>query len=469
MYMKKFIFPAFLVVGVIGLLWWWPTPHVETIRKVPLNIETLLSPEAAGGADGLRGASASRVTDPAVTEEPRFVPSPFETGHRGRILGKVVDTEEKGVPSVAISTWKHVGRSDETGQFIFTDLAPGTYRLDMEPATGFLPPWRQQTATLVGRDHIPTGMFATLVIIPPEGGDASVTLHLFRGGMVRGIVVSNDGRPLEGVDVCARSTQPGLESLEASGVTNSAGIYELHPFPGAYRTQVRITDPLLQDTLPVPIDFTLVEGETRNLLPLRMGGDGCTVSGQVVDDDGHPFPGLDILCYLNDNADRPYNWKDRLTSTKTDADGRYTLLNLPARYVAIQIAPDGFNPHNVPTNLLAWWIQPVKVNLHQDPTFTSPVATAIRNKPYVFEGVLKDEQLQKLRVMIELRDPRGLDADPWVLSGKKDLDIDKSGMITWACSTPHPPVKITVQRKNKTIAEIVLFPEARTERREFTF
>lgn len=397
--------------------------------------------------------SRERVLLPTASAEEA---APVST--HGALRGRVVDTSGTGVPAVAITIhaeartttrkgrWHEVARatSDEDGTFRIDALLPGRHRVDGAAPPGFLP--TPEGAVVVDERARPPGFFATLATIPPEGGEVDVTLVLLRPGVVRGVVLDPEGRGVAGMQVRAQCSAAGMQSIACDAITAADGRFELAAPPARYRVRCCVAPEsrLAVVCRPAPFDFTLFEGDSRELPPLRFGGDGGAVAGRVVDEQGAPFAGLEVLCWFAEEMPLPHDWSSALLRTTTAATGEFRLEGLPACRVAVQIAPEGFLPGREATNLLAWWLPPVECDLRRERAVTLPETRAIRSHRYELELALTGAIERVKLVRAELREPREPTAALWVLAQPRILQRAGAGAYRFACATPHPALELRV-------------------------
>jgi len=437
-----------------------PSSRPDAAAPVPHHPSSAASVPSAPPPDRVAAATATATEAGAGAS--------LAAAPRGALNGRVEELVGTAVPGVAVtlrgqperreSEQRWVVRAhavaDADGRFRFAPLAPGLYRVDPTPPDGFLP---VPAAEVVIESAVrPPGYFAPIARIPPEGGEVALTIVLLRPGRVRGIVLDAAGRPAPDVLVRLQGFDHGRQGVHADATSDAEGRFEITAPPARYRARgiVDPASPLASTCQPLPQEFELREGELRELTPLRFGGDGCSIAGRVLDDLGQPFAGLDVLCWFGEEAAVPHDWSNALLRATTDATGTFRLDGLPACRIAISIAPEGFLPGNEATNVLAWFLDPLELDLRRERSVELPPVTAVRHRPCVLEVVpaavpaVAPAKAARghVRVEIALRDPRDPAALPWVLQRPLELRPDRSAGATgaptyrWICSTPHPSV-----------------------------
>lgn len=428
----------------------------------------------------------ARVPDDAAAAA--GVGASIDAAPRGTLLGRVEDLSGTGIADVAVTLFGRPERreseqrwvarasaiTDSAGRFRVAQLTPGLYRVDPTPPDGFLPV--PESEVVIESPDRPPGYFAQVARIPKGGGEVALTIVLLRPGRVRGIVLDAAGRAVPEVLVRLQGFDLGRQGVHAEATSDAEGRFEIAAPPSRYRVRsvVGPESPLSAICQPPPLEFELREGELRDLTPLRFGGEGCSVSGRVLDDLGHAFSGLDVLCWFGEEAAVPHDWSNALLRATSDATGTFRLDGLPACRVAVSVAPEGFLPGNEATNVLAWFLAPLTLDLRRDRHVELPPLTAMRHRPFVLDVVLDvvppDAERRHVRVEIALRDPRDPAAPPWVLDEPRELRPSQSAAgaagrtFRWICSTPHPPVVVRgfVREKGRRVvfAEQVVQPMA---------
>jgi hypothetical protein len=385
------------------------------------------------------------------------------------VVGRIVNLSGDPVPHVLLRllekpprrsvdrSWidRGAGTSDADGRFTFVDLASGLYRVDPIPPDGYLPV--MEPDLVVEAPDRPPGCFAQVARIPEAGGSVDLLIVLLRPGRVRGIVLDATGRAAPDVRVRLQGFDSGQQGVHTDANCDVEGRFEIAAPPTRYRVRCVISpdSPLAATCRPLPVEFELREGELRELEPLRFGGDGCRVTGRVVDQQGSAFAGLDVLCWYAEEAAIPHDWSNELLRTTTDVTGAFRLDGLPACRVSVSVAPEGFLPGNEETNVLAWFLEPAELDLRREHDVDLPLIHATRNELFELEVTLTESLSRRARVELELLHPREPDAPPWVLRGRAELRSEAPGdqvrnrAFRWRCSTPHPPVVVRAITEEK--------------------
>ncbi|MCV9385793.1 carboxypeptidase-like regulatory domain-containing protein [Reichenbachiella ulvae] len=156
-------------------------------------------------------------------------------------------------------------------------------------------------------------------------------------GVVTGTVLAlDDARSVQGVSVSAFFADNN-EPTGVSTTTNADGVYSINLMPGTY--YLRLAKLGFQEVPPVgvtAIPFTIVEGETVTLdydLVASAVIDGGAISG-TVSSDSEMISGALIIA--TDATGSSY-------SAVSDAEGNYTILNVPAGTYTVQAWLSGYN------------------------------------------------------------------------------------------------------------------------------
>ncbi len=274
---------------------------------VAVNADVAFSAKAVSGIGGdfeIEVAAAGRYVlmafDAATGRRasiPVEVPGPLvtiELPATRRVAGRVVDGDTgKGVAGARISP-EMVGRSsefydfDETdldGVFSFEAFEVGRYLVNVA-AEGYLPPEPVE------------------VSVGPAAATEEITVTVFRGVRAGGRVRDDNGDPVEGAQVRAVRVSDLGEEITLRGETDSDGIFDIGGLAsGAVEISVRTEG-------YVPAHRTLeLEGDVLDLVIELDRGEA--LSGRVLDSDGSPLPGADVVAeaggepgqYLRDRAD----------------------------------------------------------------------------------------------------------------------------------------------------------------------
>ncbi|MAB78610.1 MAG: hypothetical protein CMJ89_04575 [Planctomycetes bacterium] len=478
----------------------------ETELSVPSSSSTSSS---ADQLDDLQSSRRIRSTSESALQELEARVVHAAEPHGGRIVGRVSDQNGNDLVNgegIEITLRQencilHRTRLDASGRFEFEKVVPGNWRIHVEKESlpaGYLSPWHRRQQSHVGKQ---IGLVAEVMRLR-DGETEHVRLGVFQAARVQGTVFSPDG-PFEKVFVRMQSVAPGLQGLSHNAQTDWNGGFSMSVYPGKFRSLFALTDALPEvhrDAIhPTPRTFEFEAGRTYELKPFRFGPQGvAAVEGRVLGQDGEPYEGLSVICYLDEEAspgEASHTWGSKIGSTTTDVGGRYRFEGLPSRDVRLTIAPFGYIPsRKARDNALATFVDPIAVGLR---TVTETVQLddriAVRNHPFVYRARLTRERqkFNGLRVHVrpvldevdrlalaehDIRDLsrvhrsrwpelvederiRHLFYGPrkWLFTGAS-INISKDGIIEWSCVTPHPKVAIEISSRGEAIDSIELTP-----------
>ena len=157
---------------------------------------------------------------------------------------------------------------------------------------------------------------------------------------VSGTVEDADGRPVPGAQVVASASTGHLRggsdpwTVETAGATTAGpdGRYRLAGLkPGAYHLTATAPDA----TTGFRDRITLAPGEERTGVDIRLGREGVTVSGRLLDSGGGPIAGGRVLAALVGT--------ERIFATASDGQGRYRL-KLARGWYRLSAQASGYAP-----------------------------------------------------------------------------------------------------------------------------
>lgn len=283
----------------------------------------------------------------------------------GQLTGQVVDGENKPVadarvtlvggqfsapPSIPrVPLWT---TTDQDGRYSFNDLAPGTYRIDVQKA-GF-------AFRFPGPDSPPP---ASVAIVAGQSVETPVVV-LQRGGAIAGRVLDPSGEPLVGARVSAlRSMSPSRAMyvpIGQSAQTNDLGEFRIFGLPpGEFLVQAAAapdfeppgTVPQERATLLAPTYYpgTREQGEAKSVtvdagrttagISIQMIlTPAFRISGFVLDEAGEPVANAVVMVMPDRSAGFTPMIAGRPGQVRTDAAGAFTAPNLPAGAYSITAA-----------------------------------------------------------------------------------------------------------------------------------
>ncbi|HWN44317.1 MAG TPA: carboxypeptidase regulatory-like domain-containing protein [Thermoanaerobaculia bacterium] len=249
------------------------------------------------------------------------------------LSGQVVDeSSRKPIPGALVWASADPGafvRTDAEGRFQVT--APGRRRFDLEVlAPGYL-------------------LKRVLITRPQLVSRKTGTLALARAGKLRGKVVDPQGRPLAAATVLAisqnalgqRAFSPA-DPVTDRTVTDPQGRFELRRVRPEQSYEIRVSR---AGAFPVaeratvgepPRDLTLV------VFPAR------TARGKVQDPAGKPIAGAEAIVRPALRPGSSDNGVDDGTGTQSDAQGVFSLPELPAAEVELTVSRKGYAPALLP-------------------------------------------------------------------------------------------------------------------------
>ncbi|WP_224244415.1 carboxypeptidase regulatory-like domain-containing protein [Hyalangium gracile] len=196
-----------------------------------------------------------------------------------------------------------VATSSETGEFRFSGLAMGRYRIEVR-APGYV------------TEVLPSAPV-------PFGG--RITLLMSLGGELEGTVLRADGQPAVEAEVQAATFEQ-----ETTVLTDDEGHFSFELPPGSYSLSARKG----QESGALDQVVKLAVGQRVQGLRLQLGA-GASVSGKVIHKDGTPVLGAGVM------AMRESNWKTH-SPVATDERGAFSISSLPAGTYDFQVLmPEG--------------------------------------------------------------------------------------------------------------------------------
>ncbi len=280
---------------------------------------------------------------------------PVDAGS-GVIYGQVTGSDGDGLAEVRVSvhSWNETlaewdansltfTTSDADGHFTVSSLPAGRYTLDYGLTTGnYLRTWWGHHLSREDADG-----FDVATDDPPS--DRSI--ELVAGGTVSGRVTGLDGAGIAGAEVeFYRDANGGPTArTDGHGDFERAGLY-----PGSW--VVKVTGPRGSSYLE---EWWRVSGDKAQHLVVEAGttfrdidvqlATPSTISGRLVDSDGHPMAALSVKAEYQQEGTGTWTWG---ASDVTDSDGAFTLGRLRGRPYRVSITPGGYGDPKIPSQ---WW------------------------------------------------------------------------------------------------------------------
>ena len=208
---------------------------------------------------------------------------------------------------------------------------------------------------------------------------------------VRGHVVHADGAPAHGAQIVV-SRSGGLEVMVA-GVADAAGRFELPAVGGWVLVGAR-----LSGFAPSPLQTCTTLRDMELILP----GPGAALDGVVVDSAGAPVAGAHVWIAGGRGRDQWFDPRGFLSETrsaariKSDADGRFHAIDLPAGELSLVVRADGHAPLRRYVETVAGEEVPVRCELADGCALRGVVVDG-EGQPVVGAFVLLDGSLAELR------------------------------------------------------------------------
>ncbi|WP_224364756.1 carboxypeptidase regulatory-like domain-containing protein [Hyalangium versicolor] len=240
-----------------------------------------------------------------------------------------------------------VTSSSATGEFRFTGVAPGRYRLEAR-APGYVPAVLPSTP------------------VPFRGG---VTFLMAQGGRLEGTVLGSDGQPSVGAEVVAVSREPDITAL-----TDDEGHFALDVPPGSYALWGHRAEEAgrLAQQVTVTVEQN-VQGLQFQLSP------GAEISGKLLHKDGTPVLGARVQAAAVNESQELDTVSNVLAGT--DPSGAFQLSPLAAGTYKVQVLlPEGTSFVSGPVELTAGGHASLTLTPEEAPTpLNSNVSCLVRD------------------------------------------------------------------------------------------
>lgn len=369
---------------------------------------------------------------------------------------------------------------DPDGRWSLEGVPPGTYLIGAEVLPdGFVPSWDQWKPRVSTRlrpedraqnGPVPTPDYgAVVLVIDPGATVTGVALTVYLTARVSGRLLDGEGNPVTDTPVRLRGAERGFVNMYRDGHTDSHGEFHVDGlWPGTYEL-VAYPDAGVGSQSLIQASFPRVGvfGGSEEWLEVRLGTGGCRVRGRVVDEEGAPFSGLQVLCYRT-----PGTWSRRVACVVTDEEGRFKLLHMSEGTFGLNVGHGAFRfGADLGKNRIARWVGPTYFELESDgEDIELESIVAIRSRPFVLKGrVVPTREGDSPRdVRLELRWSAAgqFDPDQKLMDKSRRLPVNEDGSFTWWCETPHPNVELHVSHRSAALPSrvIPITPERGGER-----
>ncbi|MEQ1633995.1 MAG: carboxypeptidase-like regulatory domain-containing protein [Planctomycetota bacterium] len=330
--MKKFLLLLLLLLAAAFVLrdQLWPGVHP--------NSELAPTAREADLATGKLTAAAATPTSTGAIDPTRTERRAAAGSLRVRALAQAKDGTTAPLPDLLVLAFPGEGshepvdgivhrlRTDERGEAVFASLQPGTFSV-----------------------RAPSVRVATQHAVVAASGEALAELRIEGADVVRGIVVAENGAPVEGADLWlvrdTRSDEFGvLESLELrsrrAGRSNANGTFAVLATDPSER-RIAASHELHGESMA-----RYVQGG-RHELRLVLQPATARLTVQVTDQHDRPVPDAEVAVRVGNDAAR--RTRDgtlvvgrRSRTARTDEQGRCTFANLPTGGAQVTAAAD---PH----------------------------------------------------------------------------------------------------------------------------
>ncbi len=314
-----------------------PNVAVSAVRKTP----QMRPPPVWTRDDGSFSIHAAPIGDLVFAVEGYEVISPtsfrvdaakpydgvkIEVAVMARIHGTV--TRNK-IPVEGAMVWGPNAQTttDSSGHYEFVGLPPGTYQIGS------------------GSDDVGAFTIGTKVTVA-AGEDKRHDLELELAGEIAGTVVDAKGQPVPGVFVRWSHLQT---QDEGRGTTDAMGNYRCRAMQGGGTYEARVfATPESGKSFPPAPGTTYPKREVKDGtskiegVTIAIDYQKLTIAGRVTDATGAAVVDATVSARATESTTPVFNTWQRLPSTATDADGSFTLRDLPPGIYAVKArSPDG--------------------------------------------------------------------------------------------------------------------------------
>ena len=280
----------------------------------------------------------------------------------GTVFFRVVDQKSKlPLPRVILKVWvdgkvTRQRTTDESGRMVIPLPEKEFERMTVTASRDGLVPKRVYLRHFSGETEIPR----------------HYTLTMDRATSIGGVVRDEQGRPIEGATVSLYNYAPndrGREALDLDGVTartDAQGRWHLDLFAASFDLGYLQFSYAHAEFLSLIAASNIQPREEPEQLRKRsvvtILRKGITITGRVLDRDGHPIIGASVQL-----GDHPW-----LPRTKTEADGKFRIGNAPAGKLFVTAQAPNHSPEMKSVDIDAG-ISPVEFRLDQGRTISGRV------------------------------------------------------------------------------------------------
>ncbi|MCX6350109.1 MAG: carboxypeptidase regulatory-like domain-containing protein [Candidatus Aureabacteria bacterium] len=247
---------------------------------------------------------------------------------KGRLIGEApaLGLEARMELKKGWETFYKKAPFDSEGNFLISDLEPGSYDLRLE-GDEYLSDWVRQ------------------VKAEPEPQARPVSIEVIKGAKVSGKVIdSRTGGIVEGAHI--KLAREGATVTRYASRNSDTGEYTYSPLlPGAYQVQVSL-DSFSESPLASK-EIVLAAGQEMKGVDFQIDpGRKANVSGMTVDEDGHPVPEARVRIYSRPVGKDTTRMRMPGEPTKSDSSGDFTINAYVARETEYVLGAekDGFAP-----------------------------------------------------------------------------------------------------------------------------
>ncbi len=312
------------------------------------------------------------------------------------------------------------------------------------------------------------GEYSRARIVLAKGETIQRDFSVGRPCEVVGRLLGQEGEPLSGVLARVMGLDASIAGNAQDATTDEHGVFRFHHlFPGTYRLTFHPPPGPEGFVPPLPPDFILSDGESRDLGEIRVPRGTCAVIGTVLDQDGRPFPDLPIACYPNSsgpNEKAPHGLGDVIGRARTGPDGTFRLSDLPAIPCKISLTPD-YQPREVVPGQPAFWEPAVEVFLTaKEPVMDVGVHVVHQSRPFRLEGQLlektRGEHRSQLRVTVSQVGESPAGGPRRASLRREPVSVNwNEGTFQCLVETPRPGIELRFELKGHKDLVFLLQPE----------